>query len=399
MTGTPTALDEQLTRDPKALYDRLRGNGPVQPVVMPDGTPGWLVTGHAEARALLADQRLSKNLKRAFELFPDRLRGGYGTALDQNMLNVDPPDHTRLRALVNKAFTSRAVAALGPRIEQIADQLLDAMPVGQFDLIESFAFPLPVIVICELLGVPVGDRALMRDWSRALTSNTPGDVAGRAAMEMLAYLRSLAERKRADPADDMLSELAAVSDDDGGRLTDDELVAMAFLLIVAGHETTASLLASSVLSLLRNPDQLAMLRSQPELLPGAVEEFLRYESPTHIATFRYTTEPVQAGDLEIPAGEFVFVSLLAANNDSTRFPDPGRLDVTRPTGGHVAFGHGIHHCVGAPLARLEAQIALGRLLARFGNITLAVSPQELAWRDSNLIHGLQALPVRVGAAA
>ncbi|MGH3168461.1 MAG: cytochrome P450 family protein [Trebonia sp.] len=395
MASTRTKLDEQLMRDPKALFERLWVNGPVQPVVMPDGVPGWLVIGHAEARALLTDQRLSKNLKRALDLFPELLGGGYGTALDENMLNADPPDHTRLRALVNKAFTSRAVAGLAPRIEQIADELLDGMIAGQIDLIEAFAFPLPVTVICELLGAPVGDRALMRDWSRAFTSNMPGDVVGRAAQEMLAYLRALAGHKRAEPGRDLLSELIAVSED-GDRLTDDEIVAMVFLLVVAGHETTVSLLASGVLGLLRHPDQLALLRSRPELMPGAIEEFLRFESPVNIATLRYTTEPVRVGEVEIPAGEFVLISLLAANNDSAKFADPKRLDVTREAGGHVAFGHGIHHCVGAPLARLEARIALGRLLARFDDISLAGSPDELAWRDSTLIHGLQTLPVRIG---
>jgi cytochrome P450 len=395
MTETYVRLDKALVRDPKPLYERLRATAPVQPILMPDGVPGWLVTGYPEARALLEDRRLSKNVRRALELFPDHMGAGFGNVFDLNMLNTDPPDHTRLRNLVNKAFTSRSVARLQPRIEQITDELLDAMAAkGEVDLIEAFAFPLPIAVICELLGVPAEDHDRMHTWSNIFTGNEAPDLVGRAVHEMIDYLRSLATSKRAEPGDDMLSSLAVLSDEDG-RLSDDELLAMAFLLVVAGHETVLSLLANSVLALLRNPDQLASLRSDPDLLPGAIEEFLRYESPTHIATLRFTVEPVLVGDTEIPAHQFVMISLLAANNDGARFPDPHRLDVTRSAGGHLAFGHGIHYCVGAPLARLEARIALGRLLARFDDISLAVSPEDIQWRDSTLMHSPRTLRVRV----
>lgn len=396
MTETHIRLDRALVRDPKPLYERLRAAAPVQPIVMPDGTPGWLVTGYAEARALLDDRRLSKNVRRALELFPDRMGAGYGNAFDLNMLNTDPPDHTRLRNLVNKAFTGRSVARLAPKIEQMADELLDAMSAkGEVDFIEAFAFPLPIAVICELLGIPARDRIQLREWSLTFTSDgVPAETVGRALRGMTDYLRTLAAHKRAEPGDDMLSNLATLSEDDG-QLSDDELIAMAFLLIVAGHETVLSLLANSVLALLRNPDQLVLLRSNPDLLPGAVEEFLRYESPNNIATLRFTTGPVMVGDTEIPAHEFVMISLLAANNDDGRFSDPHRLDVTRSMGGHLAFGHGIHYCVGAPLARLEARIALGRLLERFDDISLTVPPESLDWRNSTLMHSLSALPLRV----
>ena len=384
-------LDKAWIQDPWPLYGELRRQGPVRRVTMPDGVPGWLVTDHAEARALLDDRRLSKSVRRARELFPPGKLGAYGTKLAEHMLNDDPPNHTRLRRLVTKAFTSRAISRLRPQIERITDDLLDGVE-GETDLIESFAFPLPIAVISELLGVPHEDRSRIQAWSRAFISGVPAEPLAAAAREQTAYLRELVVAKRATPGEDLLSDLVHVSDD-GDRLTDDELVAMAFLLLIAGHETTVHLLGNAVLSLLRNPKQEELLRDDPSLLPGAVEEFLRTGSPIHIATLRFTTEPVAVGDVEIPAGEFVMVSLLAANADEARFEDPHELDVTRPPGGHLAFGHGIHYCLGAPLARLEGEIAIGRLLARFPSLRLAIDPAELRWRTSTLVRGLRRLPV------
>jgi cytochrome P450 len=307
------------------------------------------------------------------------------------MLNDDPPDHTRLRKLVTKAFTSRAISRLRPQIERITDDLLDGID-GETDLIESFAFPLPIAVISELLGVPHEDRARIQAWSYKFISGVPAEPLKIAADEVTAYLRELAAAKRITPAEDLLSDLVHVSDD-GDRLSEDELVAMAFLLLIAGHETTVHLLGNAVLSLLRNPKQEELLRGDPSLLPGAVEEFLRTGSPIHIATLRFTAEPVAVGDTEIPAGEFVWISLLAANADEARFEDPYDFDVTRPAGGHLAFGHGIHYCLGAPLARLKGEIAIGRLLARFPSLQLAVDPADLRWRSSTLVRGLRRLPV------
>ncbi|GAA3440051.1 cytochrome P450 family protein [Kutzneria kofuensis] len=384
-------LDKAWIRDPWPLYRELRRQGPLRRVVMPDGVPGWLVTDHAEARALLDDRRLSKNVHRARELFPPGTAGGYITRLSEHMLNDDPPNHTRLRKLVTKAFTSRAVNRLRPQIERITDELLDGVD-GETDLIESFAFPLPIAVISELLGVPHEDRSRIRAWSRVFVSGVTGEPLATAAREQSALLRDLIRAKRAEPAEDLLSDLVHVSDE-GDRLSEDELVAMAFLLLFAGHETTVHLLGNAVYSLLRNPEQERLLRTDPSLLPGAIEEFLRTGSPIHIATLRFTTEPVTVGDVEIPAGEFVMVSLLAANADEARFEDPYELDITRPAGGHLAFGHGIHYCLGAPLARLEGEIAIGRLLARFPSLRLAVDPADLHWRTSTLVRGLRELPV------
>ncbi|MEV6606170.1 cytochrome P450 [Kutzneria sp. NPDC051319] len=369
----------------------MRREGPLRRVTMPDGVPGWLVTDHAQARTLLDDRRLSKDVRIARPLFPRDAAAGYGTKLSEHMLNDDPPNHTRLRRLVTKAFTSRAVSRLRPQIERIVDELLDGID-GETELIESFAFPLPIAVISELLGVPHEDRSRIRAWSKVFVSGVTGEPLAAAARDQEQLLRDLIRVKRAAPAEDLLSDLVHVSDE-GDQLSEDELVSMAFLLLFAGHETTVHLLGNAVHQLLTNPTQQELLRADHSLLPGAVEEVLRIASPIHIATLRFTTEPVLVDDVEIPADEFVMISLLAANADAARFDDPRDLDVTRPAGGHLAFGHGIHYCLGAPLARLEGEIALGRLLDRFPSLRLAVDPAELRWRSSTLVHGLRVLPV------
>ena len=395
-------VTEDYTQDAHLFAELLRAGGPVRPVRLPPrGLQCYLVTGFAEARALLADPRLRKNSQGIRELFeaklpPDAPQNSVGQDLNWHMLNSDPPDHTRLRKLVNKAFTSRTVARLRPRVEEITAGLLDAL-AGQerADLVPSFAAPLPITVICELLGVREEDRTEFSDWSRTLlTAAVRPEDAQNAAQNMFGYLTGLIAQKRAEPAEDLLSDLVHASDD-GDSLSEPELVSMAFLLLVAGHETTVNLIANGVLALLREPEQLALLRAQPELLPGAVEEFLRFDGPIHLATLRFTAEPVEVGGVTIPAGEFVLVSLLGANRDAERFPEPDRLDITRAAGGHLAFGHGIHYCVGAPLARLEAEIALGGLLARFPDLALDAKPDELVYRRSSLVHGLEALPVRL----
>ncbi|HVV23890.1 MAG TPA: cytochrome P450 [Pseudonocardiaceae bacterium] len=390
----PVRLDKRFAREPWSVYPALRADVPARPVIMPDGVPGWLVTRYAEARMLLDDPRVSKDLARGVELFPSGTAGPYGQPLAGHMLNADPPDHTRLRGLVSKAFTPRAVARLRPRIEEITDGLLDTV-AGEdvIDLMDAFAFPLPIAVISELLGVPHADRERLRAWVRAIVSGAPADVQQVASDEVLVYFRSLVADKRAVATEDMLSDLVRVTDG-GDRLTEDELVAMAFLLLLAGHETTVNLIGNSVLALIRNPDQLKALRDDPALLPAAVEEFLRFEGPLHIATLRFTVADVPVGDAVIPAGSFVMVSLLAANRDPERFASPDELDIGRSATGHVAFGHGIHYCLGAPLARLEMEIAIGRLLDRF-DVALVGDVESLRWRGSTLVHGLRNLPVRL----
>ncbi|MET8999665.1 cytochrome P450 [Amycolatopsis sp. Hca4] len=395
-------VKDDFAQDAHLFSEMLRGGGPVRRVRLPPrGLPAYVVTGFAEARALLSDPRLQKNSQGIRELFeaklpPESLQNGLGQDLSWHMLNSDPPDHTRLRKLVNKAFTARTVARLRPRVQEITDELLDGL-AGQerADLVTSFAAPLPITVICELLGVREEDRAEFSGWSKTLLSaaRSPEQMQA-AAASMFAYLTDLIAQKRAEPAEDLLSDLVHASDD-GDSLSEPELVSMAFLLLVAGHETTVNLIANGVLALLREPEQLARLRAEPALLPGAVEEFLRFDGPIHLATLRFTAEPVEVSGVTIPAGEFVLVSLLGANRDAERYPEPDKLDVTRAAGGHLAFGHGIHYCVGAPLARLEAEIAIGGLLERFPDLALAAQPEELVYRTSSLVHGLEALPVRL----
>ena len=383
--------------DPYSVHARLRARRPVTPVVLPGGMGTWLITGYAEARAALADPRLSKHMP-GWHPEPDSIFA----ALDLHMLNSDPPDHERLRRLVNKAFTARRIERLRPRITAITAGLLDDISARgvhaaglEVDLLASFAFPLPITVICELLGVPAGDRDDFRAWSATIVSNTAAPGVFQAhATAMIRYFTALLAAKRREPGDDLLSALVAARDEED-RLSENELLSMAFLLLVAGHETTVNLIASGVLVLLLNPAELARLRAEPALIGGAVEELLRYVNPVNHTTFRCAAEPVEIGGVRISRYDPVLIALSGANRDPARFGDPDRLDLGRDSAGHLAFGHGIHYCLGAPLARLEAEIAFTGLLRRFGSIRLAVPAASLRWRPSTLIRGLEALPVRL----
>lgn len=398
----PLVLDEDFVQRSHEVTARLRETTPVRFVVLPGGFPVWLVTGHAEARAAMTDPRLSSHhvydrlerMRLAAAGAGEDAESLFAPELAQNLLNLDPPDHTRLRKLVSAVFTTRSVAPLRPRIEEITDELLDAMAAaGEAELLADYAYPLPIRVICELLGIPFADRDRFTDWSRTMVAATTPEEVGAASKLMAGYLGDLVEAKRADPGEDLLSRLVHVSED-GDRLSRDELISTAVVLLTGGFETTVNLISSGMLALLRHPDQLALLRSRPDLLGGAVEEFLRYETPNNLSSPRYATEPVELGGVEIPAGHFVMASWLSANREP-RFADPDRLDITRKPGGHLAFGHGIHYCLGAPLARLEGEIAFGRLLARFADVELAVPEEELRWRFSTAMHGLETLPLRL----
>lgn len=391
-------LDHSFFQDPQALFARLRSSAPVTPVITPEGVRAWLVTRYEDVRAALADPRLAKDW--VTHMTPDDFDINVDPVqayLDQHMLNLDPPDHTRLRRLVVKAFTPRRVAALRPRISAITDELLDAMADGpaEADLIEVFAFPLSVTMICELIGIPVDDRESFREWSGTLLSSGGTREESRAAAaEMFEYFTHLVGECRRSPKDDLLSALIAARDS-GDSLSEHELLSMMFLLLVAGHETTLNLIADGTLALLTHPAELERLREDPSLLPTAVEELLRYANPLNHATERFTLEPVTIGDTVIPEKEWVMLATSSANRDPSRFADADRLDVGRDPSGHVGFGHGIHYCLGAPLARLEGEIAFGKLLSRFPGMTLAVPEPSLRWRPSSLIHGLEALPVRL----
>jgi cytochrome P450 len=385
------ALGDDFARDPYPVYERLRAKGPVHRVWMPEGAEVWLVVGYAEARAALTDPRLSKQWRNAADSFPIKSPSG------SHMMNSDPPQHTRLRKLVAREFTPRRIEALRPRVQEITDELLDRMlaaPDGQADLVDSFSFPLPMSVICELLGVPFLDQAEVRRWADAAISAQDPAERRAAAADAARFIAALVEEKRSRPGDDLLSALIRTVDEEGDRLSVDELMGTVFLLIVAGHETTTNLIGNGVFALLRHPDQLTALRADFSLLEGAVEEMLRYDGAVESATFRFATEPLEMGDHRIEPGEAVMVDLNAANRDGARFPGPDRFDIRRPTAGHVAFGHGIHHCLGAPLARMEARIAIRSLLERCPRLELDADWHRVPWRHGILVRGPHHLPIR-----
>lgn len=388
-------LGAEFEADPQRVYAGLRAEGPVLPVEAPGGLRAWLITRHDEARAALSDPRLVKNSPRRWELysgglFPPELRAAVGS----HVLNADPPDHTRLRRLVTKAFTTRRVEALRPRVEQIVTELLDALPAdGPVNLLDGLAFPLPMRVIYELIGVPDEDRERFRGWATTIVS---GPAAGAelpdAAGAMVGYLRTLIDRKRVAPTDDLLTGLIAARDGES-RLGAEELTSMVFLLLIAGYDTTANLIGNGAYLLATHQEQFAALRANLDLLPRAVEEILRYEGSIGCATFRLTSEPVKIGGVVLDRDQVVLVCLLAANRDQARYAEPDRFDITRGESGHLAFGHGVHSCFGAPLARLQGRIALGELARRYSGIALADVPEPLTWRPGLLMHGLRTLPL------
>jgi cytochrome P450 len=382
-------------QDPYAAYAALRSACPVAAVPTGSGQrTDYLVLGYPEARQALADPRLSKDTAAFFAGKHSRRR--LHPAVADTMLATDPPGHTRLRKLVTNAFTTGAVAALRPFITRTVDGLLDRWPVdGQADLVAGLAVPLPVIVICELLGIPEADRADVQRWSGDLFAAGRPDLIDAASHSMAAYMTGLVAAKRTRPGDSLLDRLIAARDG-GDQLSEPELISLAALLLVAGHETTANFLGNAVLALLQHPAERERLRGDPDRVPAALDELLRYDSPVSTATFRHSTEPLALGGTGIPAGVPVLVALAAANRDPQRFPDPDRLDLDREAGGHLAFGHGIHRCVGAPLARAEAEIALRAVLARFPRLRLAVPADQLEWRRTRLMRGLTALPVHTG---
>ncbi|MFF9497063.1 cytochrome P450 family protein [Streptomyces flaveolus] len=391
------ALGDSFTRDPYPVYARLRAQGPVHRIRMPEGNAeAWLVVGHEAGRAALAEPSLSKDWSKASPSLP---LGAISSG--PHMLRADPPDHTRLRKLVAREFTARRVEELAPRIQKTTDALLDRMLAatdGRADLVEALSFPLPISVICELLGVPDLDRDSFRTWSNDALGATDPEARRAAAASMARYLEELLASKRQRPGDDLMSALIHGPDDDGGggdRLSPDELLGMAWLLLVAGHETTVNLISNGVLALLTHPEQLAALRADLTLIDSAVEEMLRYDGPVETPTYRFTTEPLTIGDTVVPGGgELVLVALADADRDPARFAEPERFDITRDARGHVAFGHGIHYCLGAPLARLEARIAIRTLLERCENLDLDIHPAAIAWRPGLMIRGPRRLPVR-----
>jgi cytochrome P450 len=393
--------------DPFPLFAEARGLGPIHPVTLADGHAAWLVLGYDEARAALNDARFSKDMQAALAISNDVVAEGLpGPAFSRHMLNVDQPDHTRLRRLVSAAFSNRRIEGLRPRVQEIIDNLLDDIarvgPDRRVDLVADFAFPLPFTVICELLGVPEDDRTKFGADLTTLLAPTDSrekyDRAVAASDAVVLYLGALVDAKQATPGDDLVTALIGARDGDA-RLTARELLSTMFQLIVAGHDTTTSLIGNSVVALLRNPQQLAALQRDPGLIPAAIEELLRYDAPVPHSTFRYATQPVEIGDATIPAGAQVIICLASANRDPDRFSEPETLEIDRTDARHLSFGHGIHFCLGAGLARMEGNLALASLLRRFPHIRLAVAVEDLHWGhgDGLVLRGLSELPVIPGA--
>jgi cytochrome P450 len=389
--------------DPFRHFAEARSRCPVQKARLADGHPAWIVLGYDAARQALNDSGISKDMLAALREDGDVVAEGLpGPEFSRHMLNVDPPDHTRLRRLVARAFAPARIAALEPAIRAIAASLLDDLdghgPGATVDLVQGYTHPLPFRVIGELLGIPAADRPRLHAWFQVLLTGWAGDpppAAVRASDGIVGYLRDLAGAKRRRPADDLVSVLVAAQDD---GLTTQEVLSSLFQLVVAGHDTTASLIGNGVVALLDHPGQLAALLADPGQLPGAIEELIRFTAPVPHATFRVTADPVTLGGAEIPRREQVLVCLAAANRDPSRFPAPDTLDIGRRNGQSLGFGHGIHYCLGAPLARLEARVAFEELLGRHPRLRLATSRDALQWShgDGLVLRGLASLPVVLG---
>jgi cytochrome P450 len=383
--------------NPFPLYQQLREKDPVALLVDPHRQmPFWLVTRYRDVVELARDSRFTNDPFKLPEEVQTKFRGGPSQRLNRHLLTQDPPDHTRLRTLVSKSFTPRRIEDLRPRITALCAELLGAMRTqGSADFIEAFAFPLPITIIAELLGVPPEDRPQFRGWTHTFFS--PPAQGGmeriREALDrFLQYLEELITLRREQPRDDLISDLLAV-EEQGDRLSHDELLSMIYLLLVAGHETTVNLLTNGTLELLRQPEQLQRLCAQPALIPSAVEEMLRYCGPLELSMARFAREDLELHGRTIRANELVRMDFLAANRDPEQFPEPDRFDVARTPNKHVAFGHGIHFCLGAPLARLETTLAFEAMLELLPRMRLAVPPEQLAWRTSAQVRGVLQLPL------
>ncbi|MGH2615545.1 MAG: cytochrome P450 family protein [Thermomicrobiales bacterium] len=402
------------------VYAQLRDQSPVIRVTLPSGEAIWYVTRYAEAAAMLKDHDRFANdpinaltedeYAQLFQQMTERLTpeqqefaAQTDEILSRNLLAVDPPDHSRLRRLVAIPFTPKYIEGLRPRIQAIADALLDAgeqraRETGrrEMELIDDFAYPLPLTVIAEMLGIPPADRDKFREWSQAAVSFTPADPANpeitAKLIEFIAYLRRLVAVKRAEPGDDLLSGLV-LAEAAGDTLSENELLSMMFLLIVAGHETTVNLIGNGTLALFDHPEQFARLRDNPELLKSAIEEMLRYYGPVEMSLSRWVRADTELGGVQLRRGEEMMALLASDNHDEAQFPGPEVFDIGREPNRHVAFGTGIHTCLGATLARLEGQIAFATLLSRLPSLALAAPRDEVHWRDATFLRGLTRLPV------
>ncbi len=397
MTHTPPALfGPEFEADPHPAYRWLREHEPVHRVDLPGGAWAWLVTRYGDARTVLADPNMRKDPAAGNETW---YRAGLGLPFDhrpslvRSMVNADAPDHARLRKVTSGAFTPRRVRALRAGAERITGELLDALVAKEDpDLVRDLAYPLPIAIICDILGVPAADRPEFHRQAAVIDSASLDEfeAIGGATDWFDSYLGGLVDARLAEPSDDLLGDL--VEAHRAGDLSRDEVTSTAFLLLVAGHETTVALIGNMLLTLLRHPEELARIRADHELVGPAIEESLRLESPLQNATWRFPAEPTTVGGVRLEAGEPVLVSLLAAGRDPDQYPDPHAFAPARGAA-HLSFGHGAHFCVGAQLARVEARVAITAVLERLPGLRLAVDESELRWWPSMIMHGLFALPV------
>lgn len=387
--------------NPFPFYAQLRAGAPVFPVTvsMPTRQRAWLVTRYSDVLDVLKDARFTKNPYNAMS--PEQLKKrpwvpSMFKPLEQNMLDLDGADHTRLRALVHKAFTQRLIEQMRDQVQVLTNELLDAVePKGGMDLIADFALPLPLTMIGRILGVPAEDNHKFHRWTKTLVSagtNKYYFVVIPSLIRFMGYLKKLIKERRAYPKDDLVTALVQAKDG-SDQLSGDEVLAMIFLLLVAGHETTVNLIGSGSLALLEHPDQLDKLRSEPAVIKPAIEELLRFVCPVEMATERYAREDITIAGTTIPRGELVLAVIGSANRDANYFDNPDSLDITRENNKHLAFGQGVHYCLGAPLARLEGQIAISTLVQRMPNLRLSIAPDQLRWRGGIILRGLEALPV------
>ncbi|UOQ93464.1 cytochrome P450 [Halobacillus shinanisalinarum] len=387
----------EFNQNPYPTFSKLRQEDPIHQTLMPSGHYSWIVTRYEDAVAVLKDPRFIKDYTHLLGQEEREEAQANSSIFVRNMLFSDPPDHKRLRGLVQKAFTPKMIEGLRGRIEEITNELLDnVQEKGQMNLIDDFAFPLPIIVICEMLGVPSQDRDKFRTWSNTLVeaSNNPekAEQVETHMTEFVMYLKQLCAERRQNPKDDMISKLIQ-SEEEGDSLSEQELYGVISLLIIAGHETTVNLITNGVFALLENPEQKEQLKNDPDLIDSALEEFLRYNGPVEFSTDRWASEMVELRGKTIAKGDHVIVALDSANRDPEQFEDPDLFDITRGKSKHLAFGKGIHFCLGAPLARLEAEVAVTTLLFRMPEIQLNTVSAALEWRPGILMRGLKELPV------
>ncbi|WP_449354657.1 cytochrome P450 family protein [Virgibacillus natechei] len=390
-----TLFTKAFTPNPYPAYAQLREEEPVARVRLPDGQYAWIITRYEDALEALKSQKFIKD----FTKLTDNGDANESSVFSENMLFADLPEHKRLRGLVSKSFTPQMIERYRVRIQEITDELLEQTE-GQekMDLIEEFAFPLPIIVICEILGIPVEDRDQFRTWSNSMIEGTNETYDEAHAQEIqqhmsefVQYLGARFATVRQNPGDDLISKLIATEEED--QLTEKELYGVISLLIIAGHETTVNFIGNSIMALLENPDQLALMQSQPELIKPAIEETLRYNDPVEFSTSRWAGEDMEFKGQFIRKSDLVIVVLNSANHDSSQFEDPEILDITREKSKHLAFGKGIHACLGAPLARLEGEIAISSFFKRYPNTLMNIDPDDLEWRGGMVVRGVRELPV------